>query len=128
MFDYIEKLRAKPEQAKRRIAIGVAFGFSFLVFIFWIFSVVPDIGQEQQISDRVQSASPSPFAALTQIFSQGTSGIGDKISKIKSAGTDALGSDLATSSDTSVSAEATSTGVQNPSADSDQIPTDGTNQ
>ena len=91
MFDYIEKLRGKSERTKKLVAAGMAFACAGLILIFWIFSVFPQSIQEKQISDRVQSASPSPFVTFTQIISQGTSGIGGELSKLKSAGSGFFG-------------------------------------
>jgi hypothetical protein len=85
MFDYIEKLRGKSERTKKFIAAGVAFLVAGIILLFWIFSIMPDFAQQQAITARVQSATPSPFGALSQILSQGTSGIGGEISKLKSA-------------------------------------------
>ena len=67
------------------IAAGVAFLFAGVIFAFWIFSVMPNFAHEQAITARVESASPSPFATLSQILSQGTSGIGGELAKLKSA-------------------------------------------
>jgi hypothetical protein len=91
MFDYIEKLRGKSERTKKFIAAGGAFLFAGIVLLFWIFSVMPNFAQQQEVAARVQSASPSPFGTLSQIFSQGTSGIGGEISKLKSVGSGFFG-------------------------------------
>jgi hypothetical protein len=86
MFDYIEKLRGKSERTKKLVAAGVAFFCAAIIFAFWIFSVMPNFAQQQQISARVQSYAPSPVSAFGQILSQGAAGIGGEISKLKSAG------------------------------------------
>ena len=84
MFDLIEKLRGKTERTKKLVAAGVAFIFAGIILLFWIFSVMPDFAQQQEITDRVQNATPSPLSTLSQILSQGASGIGNSLSKIKS--------------------------------------------
>jgi hypothetical protein len=91
MFDYIEKLRGKSERTKKLVAAGVAFVCAGIIFIFWLLSVLPQSIQEKQISDRVQSATPSPISTFVQIISQGTSGIGGELSKLKSVGTGFFG-------------------------------------
>ncbi len=85
MFDLIKKLRGKPERTKKLVALGVAFVCAGIILLFWILSVLPSFGQEKEISDRVQSATPSPISTFFQIISQGTTGISDQFSKIKSA-------------------------------------------
>ena len=84
MFDLIEKLRGKSERTKKLVAAGVAFIFAGIILLFWIFSVMPNFAEQQEITARVQSATPSPLSTISQIISQGTSGIGNEISKIKS--------------------------------------------
>lgn len=38
MFDYIEKIKTKPEHVKRRFAFMVSFAISFMIFAGWIAS------------------------------------------------------------------------------------------
>ena len=109
MFNYIEKLREKPEQTKKLVAIGVASLCVAVILVFWFFSVFPQFRQEKEISDRVQSVGPSPFSTITQILSQGTSGIGDELSKLKSLSSGFFGGTEIINSSTTTAAVSTTT-------------------
>jgi hypothetical protein len=91
MFDYIEQLREKSERTKKFIAFSLSFFVVGIILFFWFFSVFPQSWQEKQISDRVHSVEPSPISALSQILSQGFSGIGENVSKIKMTANDFFG-------------------------------------
>jgi hypothetical protein len=79
-----------------------------IIFIFWILSVLPSFGQEKEISDRVQNVTPSPISIFVQILSQGTSGISDQLSKIKSVSTAFFGATQIVNNATSTEATSTS--------------------
>jgi len=119
MFNYIEKLRKKSERTKKLVALGVAFFCAAVIFAFWIFSVMPNFAQEQEITARVQSVEPSPLSAFATIISQGTSGISGALSKLKTTGTDFLFSAIKTAGDTATSSSAVLSG----SATSSEIAT-----
>jgi hypothetical protein len=40
MLDFIERLRAKPEHVRRRVAVGTAVGVSSVVAVVWLFTLV----------------------------------------------------------------------------------------
>jgi hypothetical protein len=108
MFNYIEKLRGKSDRTKKLVAVGVAALCAGIIFIFWYLSVLPSFGQEKEISDRVQDQTPSPISAFAQIISQGTSGIGDQISKLKSASSGFFGATQIINTATTTSVASTS--------------------
>ena len=53
MFDLIEKLRAKPDKTKRRIAFLVAFFIAGIIFIVWLGVVYPNFRNKQAKEDNV---------------------------------------------------------------------------
>jgi cytoskeletal protein RodZ len=86
MFELIEKLRQKPDGAKKRIAFLMSFVFVGIIFVVWLSVVFPNFLQQKNIDDRVSAAEPSPFSTFTGIVSQGASSIGEQFSKIKNIG------------------------------------------
>jgi hypothetical protein len=84
MFNFIEKLRQKPDSVIKQVAFLISFSFVGIIFIFWLFSIYPNFLEEKKIADRVSAVEPSPLSTLSEIISQGTSAMGEQISKIKS--------------------------------------------
>ena len=84
MFDFIEKLRQKPIQAKKRIAFLVAFSLSGLIFAVWLSVIYPDFMERQKREEKVANLEPSPISTFSQTISSGMSGIKEQFSKIKS--------------------------------------------
>lgn len=41
---YLEKLRAKPDHEKKRFAFWTSFGFTMVVFMFWLASFTSNVG------------------------------------------------------------------------------------
>ena len=83
MFDYIEKLRQKPEHIKKQIAFLISLLFAGIIFIVWLTVIMPGFEQQKQIDDRVAKSEPSPFSTFIGMLSSGTSAMSDQVSKIK---------------------------------------------
>jgi len=73
MFNYIEKLRNKPEHIRRRILLGSTISITAIVALIWFSVSYVSLSHSQD----VQSASVSPFytvesnfAAIGTAFSQ----------------------------------------------------------
>ena len=64
MFNFIEKLRQKPESSKTLIAFSFSFLFAGTIFLVWLTVVLPDIRQDQEIKDKVAKIEPSPFSTF----------------------------------------------------------------
>ncbi len=66
--DHIETLRAKPEHVRRRIAFWSAFGFSALVFMFWISSFkslsITATAAQPTVAAVTADKAPSPGSSL----------------------------------------------------------------
>lgn len=67
MFDFLDKLRAKPEPVRRVIALGTVSGMTFLISLVW-FST---LGTRLSADDSVMLAkeSPSPMESIGQTAS-----------------------------------------------------------
>jgi hypothetical protein len=85
MFELIERLRQKPERAKKRIAFLTSLTFCGIISLVWLSVVFPDIKSSKEINDKVANVGSSPSSAFTETLTQGFSAIGAQINKIKEA-------------------------------------------
>lgn len=105
MFEFLEKLRQKPDGAKKQIAFLFSFFLVGIIFVVWLSIIYPDFRQDAEIEKTVPKLEPSPLETFKNTFKTGTSAIGEQISKLKGTITE-ITTDLATST------VATSTEVQ----------------
>jgi hypothetical protein len=82
MFDYIEKLRAKPEGAKRRFAFLAAFFVAGILFVVWLSVLFPD-WREAQSEQGGSEATITPTSAMGSTFAQGFAAIKDSLESMK---------------------------------------------
>lgn len=68
MFDIIERVRQKKDKEKKIIAFSVAFSICLVIFMFWIFTVLPDFKKQGEIDKKVKSASKVPHQILQVSF------------------------------------------------------------
>lgn len=85
MFDLIEKLRAKPEKVKKRIAFLVSLSVASFIFVVWLTVIYPDFKNRQNQAEKVSKLTPSPISTFSASVSEGLSGIGEEFSKLKAA-------------------------------------------
>ena len=85
MFDFLEKLRAKPEKIKKQISFLVAFAFAGLVFVVWLSVVYPKFSQKETSSKKEAVSQGSPLSSLTETFSSGFSALSEQFSQLKNA-------------------------------------------
>ena len=83
MFELIEKLRQKPEGAKKRIAFFTSFFISLTIFIVWLSVIYPDVSNKKVVENSVISSS-TPVDNLYSLFSEGFSEVKNKISELAS--------------------------------------------
>ena len=83
MFELIEKLRQKPDSAKKKIAFFVALLTSGIIFVVWLSVIYPNwkLGQSQK--EKVANLEPSPVSSLSSTISSGFSAIKDQFSQVK---------------------------------------------
>ena len=83
MFNYIEKLRQKPESQKKRFAFLAALCVCGLIILVWFSVVIPKFRQEKQTDDKIANTESTPTSALTRTFSDGFSAIVTQFKNIK---------------------------------------------
>ncbi|MBI4155768.1 MAG: hypothetical protein HY507_00870 [Candidatus Zambryskibacteria bacterium] len=83
MFDFLEKLRSKPEKVKKQIAFFVSIFLAGIIFVVWLSVIYPDFRQSQKQKQKVENLTPSPFSTFTTQLSSGISSISEKFSEIK---------------------------------------------
>ena len=82
MFDFIEKLRAKPDRTKKQIAFAVSLFLAGIIFVIWLSVIYPDFSQKQAKQTEVSKQEPSPISNFSDTFSSGISAIGEQFNKI----------------------------------------------
>lgn len=83
MFEFIERLRQKPDRVKKQIAFLTALFLAGIIFVVWLSVIYPDWRQTQNRDVEVKSLEPSPSGAISGTFSDGFSAISDQFKKIK---------------------------------------------
>jgi len=83
MFDFIEKLRQKPDRTKKQIAFLVSLLLAGIIFVIWLSVIYPDFKQKQAKESAISKLEPSPLSNFTDTFSSGISAIGEQFNKIK---------------------------------------------
>ena len=83
MFNFLEKLRAKPDRVKKQIAFLTAFFMVGVIFVVWLSVIYPNFRRAQDQEARVSSMEPSPLSTFTDSFVSGVSGIKEKIDEVK---------------------------------------------
>jgi len=83
MFNFLEKLRQKPDRVKKQIAFLIALFFSGLIFVIWLSVIYPDFKRRQQRTERVSNLEPSPIETFGETFKTGASAIGEQFTQLK---------------------------------------------
>lgn len=85
MFEYIEKLRNRPEKSKKRIAFLGAFSVTAVIIAVWATTLYPDFIDSENRQEAAASKGPSPVGSFLQSFSDGFGAIGEQFANIKNA-------------------------------------------
>jgi hypothetical protein len=83
LFDLLEKIRRKPEGAKKRIAFLSAFSITGLIFVLWLSVWYPAWHYGQIKEQNVVSSEPSPIQTMAETFSSTFSAVSDQIAQLK---------------------------------------------
>lgn len=83
MFNYLEKLRQKPERSKNRFAFLSAFSFAGIIFVIWLSVVYPNFTEQKKREDKVRSLEQSPLSSFFENVSVGFGEVGENVSSIK---------------------------------------------
>lgn len=84
MFEIIEKVRQKKDREKKIIAFSVSFFICSVIFIFWLFTVLPGFQKQVELDKKVSSAKKGPTENLAGFVTDNYSQVRDQINKIKS--------------------------------------------
>lgn len=104
MFEYIEKLRQKPEKTKKQVAFLIALSFSGLIFVIWLSVIFPEWREGERKEAKVVKSEPTPLSGFMANLSAGIDGMKEQFSELKDTVTS-----LAPMSTTSVAQSATTT-------------------
>lgn len=83
MFQYIEKLREKPDSTKKRVAFLGAFMVSGIIFVVWLSVLYPSWRNQERKEEAASKIEPSPLSGFAGNISQGFSSMRGEFSKIK---------------------------------------------
>jgi len=84
MFEFLEKLRSKPEATKKRIAFFGALIFSGCILTIWLSVVLPQI-KNFKIVEEPKTETPSPLSALGDNIYDGFSSIKEAFGGVKNS-------------------------------------------
>jgi cytoskeletal protein RodZ len=85
MFEFLEKMRSKPEGTKKWFAFSVAFCFAGTILVVWLTVIMPDFSAQEKQKSAALASEPSPLATFGTTLSSGFSAIGDQIAGLKTA-------------------------------------------
>lgn len=83
MFNYLEKLRQKPEHTKTLIAFSGSLFVAGCILLVWLTIVFPNILEDNKIRDKVLSNEPSPLSSFFENINSGFSSIMGQFSEVK---------------------------------------------
>ena len=66
MFEFLEKLRSKPEPVRHAISFWSAIVITLFIAAFWANSLIGNISSS--VSKTSQTAGPSPFEMFKKLF------------------------------------------------------------
>ena len=82
MFELIEKLRAKTDKTKKRVAFSVAGSIAGVIFVVWLSVMIPGFNSGGQ-QTKVLGVEPSPISTFGEVLYDSFSAIGEQFVKIK---------------------------------------------
>ncbi len=83
MYNFLEKIRNKPDRTKKQMAFVTAFCFAGVIFIVWFSIIYPNWHQAQNKENLASQLEPGPLETLGGIISTGVSSISDEVDKAK---------------------------------------------
>jgi hypothetical protein len=84
MFEILEKLRAKPDAAKKRFAFLTALSFAGIIFVIWLSIIYPDF-QKTETQKKVEEKKISPISGFTDTVSSGFSALSEQFLSLKAS-------------------------------------------
>jgi len=86
MLDFLDKIREKPNRAKKRIAFFTAFTLTGIIFIFWFVAIYPSFKEQNAIDKKISKLESSPIESVGSVFGENFNKIKEQFGKIKEIG------------------------------------------
>jgi hypothetical protein len=83
VFNLIEKLRQKPDGAKKRIAFLASFSFSVLILGIWFSVIYPDFKFKEKQKQSASVNQASPASSFFENILEGFSGVKKQLGDVK---------------------------------------------
>jgi hypothetical protein len=83
VFNLIEKLRQKPDGAKKRIAFLASFSFSVLILGIWFSVIYPDFKFKEKQKQSASVNQASPASSFFENILEGFSGVKKQLEDVK---------------------------------------------
>ncbi len=83
MFDFLEKLRQKPDHVKKQIAFLATFFLVGVIFVVWLSVVYPSFKEDQSRQEAVSNLEPSPLETFSETFKEGMFTMGENLKALK---------------------------------------------
>lgn len=80
MFEFLEKLRSKPEKTRKLVAFSTALSFVGIIFLVWISILYPDWKYQKDKEDKITSKEPSPINTMIDAVSKTLINVKDQVS------------------------------------------------
>lgn len=116
MFDLIERLRQKPDGAKKRIAFLTSLSLTGFIFAIWLSVIYPDFSFKERQKQTASANKAGMFSSFVANITEGFGGVKTQINNIK----DAVSS-LSTTTHYTVDTEASSTVVTGQSTTTTEV-------
>lgn len=86
MLDFLDKVRSKPNSAKKRIAFFTAFTLTGIIFIFWFVAIYPSFKEQNELDKKISKLESSPIESVSSVFGSNFLKIKEQFGKIKEIG------------------------------------------
>jgi hypothetical protein len=83
MFNFLEKLRAKPDKTKKQMAFLVALSVCGIIFVVWLTVILPDFRNTETKQAQATALTPGLISTFSDTFSSGIQSIGSTFSELK---------------------------------------------
>src|SRR5262245_6201177 len=82
MFESLDRLRQKPDGAKRKIAFFTSFSVVLVIFVVWLTVIYPDF-MNKNSGEVVEKKADAPVDNFASVFTESLNRLGEEIGKLK---------------------------------------------
>lgn len=83
MFEFIEKIRQKPEGLKKKVAFLASFFIAGLIFVIWLSVIYPNIMNNKKVDSLTEKRKEDPISSLANIISSGVYSVSNELGSLK---------------------------------------------